>query len=394
MHSSRYKTVQLRHQTMPRHPVHVPARTAHISWVVLAAGCLCLTCLPGLDPGADGRAVAPEDATTDAAAADEAPNGASSASATLDASTPVPAASSSAAPQTSAQPQLVSMGFAITATYPEKAHTWRQVEQFNWQASADDLLPLAAEHPVDAKQCPAGMVLVDGQFILDLRSRDDSDEIMFAQNEACTRWLTLDRGFNGLCDRFDRDRWQAISARFPRKRVRFCMDRYEFPNTRGEYPLVVVTFSEAERYCTKVDKRLCTESEWTLACEGEEGLPFPYGYERDASACRIGILGPAPDKDTFVPRTLSRTARGIDLAWRGLRSGESARCVSPFSIEDMTGNVDEWTRSVRAYGYKMILKGGHWGAGRQRCRPQTRGHGPQYVRYDQGLRCCRDAAEP
>jgi formylglycine-generating enzyme required for sulfatase activity len=56
----------------------------------------------------------------------------------------------------------------------------------------------------------------------------------------------------------------------------------------------------------------------------------------------------------------------------------------------MTGNVDEWTRSVRNYGYKMILKGGHWGPGRQRCRPQTRGHGPYYIRYDQGFRCCAD----
>ena len=30
--------------------------------------------------------------------------------------------------------------------------------------------------------------------------------------------------------------------------------------------------------CSAQGKRLCGESEWTLACEGEEHLPYPYGY--------------------------------------------------------------------------------------------------------------------
>jgi len=301
-----------------------------------------------------------------------------------------PTASASVSPAAPTGPRLLALGFSFSATHPEKNHTWHLVEKLNWQASSADLPPLPGEAPIDSKSCPEGMVLVAGNYLLDTKGRDDTDEVQYMQNAACSRWLTKDRGVNALCDRFERHDWARISGRLPRKAMRFCIDRYEFPNARGEFPLVAATFAESEAYCKKVGKRVCTENEWTFACEGEEGLPFPYGYERDVSVCNIGILGPAPGEDTFVPRTLERTARGIDLAWRGKRAGESPRCTSPFGVEDMTGNVDEWTRSVRPYGYQMILKGGHWGPGRQRCRPQTRGHGPNYVRYDQGVRCCRD----
>jgi formylglycine-generating enzyme len=284
----------------------------------------------------------------------------------------------------------------VTKVYRERRLSWRQLGGLNWQAVAEDLPALPPEavraDRGGAVSCPARMELVAGGFLVDRAGRDDTDEVMFAQNRACSLWLTADRGVNGLCNRFDRDRWQEAAAGFPRRPMRFCIDRYEYPGVHGEFPLVVATFSESEAYCAREGKRLCTESEWTFACEGEEGRPYPYGYERDQGACRIGVMGPGPDDETFKPRTTARTARGLDLAWRALRSGESPRCESPFGVMDMTGNVDEWTRTVRKYGYKMIMKGGHWGPARQRCRPQTRGHGPYYVRYDQGFRCCAEAA--
>jgi formylglycine-generating enzyme len=286
---------------------------------------------------------------------------------------------------------IESLGFAITAVHPEKQLAWRQVEQMHWQAVAPEQPLAGVPAAVEPKGCRDGMVLIEGNFLLDRRGRDDNDEVMFLQNQACSHWLTPDRGVNGLCDKFDPQRWHELSAPLPRKAMRVCMDRYEFPNVQGEFPLVVATYAESEKLCARVGKRLCTESEWTIACEGEEGRPFVTGYSVDEAACNIGILGPSPDADTFRPRFLERTARGIDYAWRGKRSGEMAACTSPFGVQDMIGNVDEWTRSVRSYGYKMILKGGHWGPGRHRCRPQTRGHGPFYIRYDQGLRCCGDA---
>ena len=298
---------------------------------------------------------------------------------------PPPAASSAAHADTPAAPLA-----SVTKVYREPRLTWRQLEVVNWQAAAEGLPALPPEPTLSPSSCPAGMRLAAGGYLLDRDGRDDTDAVMFAQNQACTFFRTDDRGVNALCDRFDRDAWLRTSAALPRRPMRVCVDRYEFPDVYGEYPLVVVTYAESKAYCAKVGKRLCTESEWTFACEGEEGSPYPYGYERDPSACNIGVLGPGPIEDTFSPRTTAHTAHGIDVSFRGKRSGEAPRCVSPFGVSDLTGNVDEWTHTVRRYGYEMIMKGGHWGPGRHRCRPQTRGHGPHYVRYDQSFRCCTD----
>ncbi|MDP9149854.1 MAG: formylglycine-generating enzyme family protein, partial [Myxococcota bacterium] len=63
-------------------------------------------------------------------------------------------------------------------------------------------------------------------------------------------------------------------------------------------------------------------------------------------------------------------------------------------VYDMTGNVDEYTKSVSPAGSPAILKGGYWGPVRTRCRPTTRAHGPLHAFYQQGFRCCHGAPEP
>jgi hypothetical protein len=295
-----------------------------------------------------------------------------------------PAASNAAA---GAPPKLE---LEVTRIHHQRRFAWRQVREVNWQAVADGLAPLPEAKQRGSGACPTGMLPIDGGFLVDPDGRDDTDFVLGLQNQSCTLWRTRNHGVEGLCDRFDRDRWLRAQAQLRRKPLSFCIDRYEFPNVHGEFPLVAVTFAESEAYCARAGKRLCTESEWTFACEGPEGMPYPYGYERDKSACNVDVLAAGAPATTFQPRTLPSTARGIDAAWQGRRSGASPGCVGPFGVEDLTGNVDEWTRSVRRYGYRMIMKGGHWGPARQRCRPQTRGHGPRYLRYDQGFRCCQN----
>lgn len=304
-------------------------------------------------------------------------------------SAPMPAAPISEAPRPPG-PRMLTLGYTLTETHRMPRFEWRRWQELHWQGVSGAMPPLPTEPVSDPGGCPSGMLRVKGRFVLDATGRSDTDEVAVLQNQTCTFWRTADRGENGLCDRFDAERWRAKVAALPRRELDYCIDRYEYPNAYGELPLVVVTFSEAETFCKKESKRLCSEDEWTFACEGEEALPYPYGFERDAEACNISVLGPGPTKDMFSPRTTKDTARGIDLSWRGKRSGEVARCRSPFGVMDLTGNVDEWTVNARKYGRKMIMKGGHWGPARQRCRPATRGHGPFYLRYDQGFRCCAD----
>ncbi len=296
-----------------------------------------------------------------------------------------PHAASTDAPQ---RARVLELGLPVVS-FRAKKLSWRRVSGLNWQAIADDLPPLrtgseAADAKVASGRCPAGMVAVEGNMLVDRRGREDTDDVERAQDKTCETWRVPGR----VCDKFSEEKWKESSQAFPRKKMQFCIDRFEYPNRLGEYPLVVATYAESAAYCAREKKRLCTETEWTFACEGEEGRPYPYGYVRDATACPLDRPRIEPDDETFAPRTTARTAKGIDTMWKGERSGAFARCTSPFGVRDTTGNVDEWTTSVRSWGYRMILKGGHWSPVRGRCRPQTRGHGPLYVNVETGFRCC------
>ena len=176
------------------------------------------------------------------------------------------------------------------------------------------------------------------------------------------------------------------------------MDRYEYPNQEGVLPAVMVNYVEALTTCRAEGKRLCTEDEWTFACEGEERVPYPYGYDRDPTACNIDRPHLLPDFEAFSrPTLVSGEVQRLD---KRVRSGEMARCVSPFGVHDLTGNVDEWTVNPlpkRDAGQDVSsLKGGYFGPIRARCRPVTRSHNRWFRFYQVGFRCCADpdAAPP
>lgn len=243
--------------------------------------------------------------------------------------------------------------------------------------------PLIAEEyftlKVPTRSCPAGMIHVVGDS---LPGRDDYVEIL--QDSTCTEWISTQ--FPARCARFDGKAWGKIRSKLPTHRMDFCIDTYEYPNVKGEVPRVYVSWNEAKGVCGSLGKRLCTEEEWIFACEGEEGLPYPYGYERDANSCNIDHRWIEPD----VKALQDSKRRGGELVrlWQGVPSGSMEKCASPFGVHDMTGNIDELTTSTRKSGYRSVLKGGYWSTVRNRCRPSTRIHDENFVSYQEGLRCC------
>jgi formylglycine-generating enzyme required for sulfatase activity len=172
----------------------------------------------------------------------------------------------------------------------------------------------------------------------------------------------------------------------------FCIDRYEWPNVAGELPKVMNTWRDARASCTERGKRLCTEDEWTLACEGPERLGFPYGNVRDSTACPFDKPSPRVNE----ARLFYKKTQAAELARLDQRdpSGSYARCVSPFGVHDMTGSVDEWVHHPPGKPYRSSLKGGNWGEYRNACRPVTRGHGEGWRYYQTGFRCCSDLPSP
>jgi formylglycine-generating enzyme required for sulfatase activity len=218
------------------------------------------------------------------------------------------------------------------------------------------------------------MVLVEGEYCPYVGHR-------------CLEWIDEKRD---RCQKYDP---KPICEGKIEKR-RFCVDRYEYPNQKGVYPAVMTSYIDADAACKAEGKRLCTSSEWTFACEGEEKLPYPYGSERDATACNIDRPYRLPEMEAFSHD--KKISSEIDRLDQRVASGSMERCVSPFGVHDMTGNVDEWVVNERPDPEKNIdisaLKGGYFGPIRARCRPMTNSHNRWFRFYQVGFRCCAGAS--
>lgn len=276
---------------------------------------------------------------------------------------------------------------------------WRLVDGKHWQISASDgedpNITDRAENTRGA--CTPGMVEVKGNMKADPPKRVmfDPKSAEEMQKTTCTKWIQKE--YPERCAVFDRDAWLAKSKDMATKPMHFCMDRFEYPNRKGGYPVIFINWNEAKNLCAKESKRLCTEDEWTFACEGEEAMPYPYGYVRSPEKCPIdGKWRAFNEKPLAADRAGFEAMMELDRLWQGVASGGSPGCKSPFGVYDMTGNIDEWTSSVRGERdrHQSILKGGYWGPVRTRCRPATRSHDENHAFYQQGFRCCSDAPPP
>lgn len=272
-------------------------------------------------------------------------------------------------------------------------HDWRLKLGKHWQIVSS---PSESQETTDAAEgtrgaCGTGMVEVKGRMKQDPSANSfyDHKSIEEMQKTTCTKWINRD--YPERCAVFDRDKWLAMSKDLETKPMNFCMDRFEYPNQKGAYPWISVSWYEAEDLCASEGKRLCDENEWTFACEGEEATPYPYGYVRDARICVSDQQWRPFHESAMRPRDGNTAMAEVDRLWQGFPSGAQPKCRSPFGVYDMTGNVDEWTRTSRDGERPSILKGGYWGPVRTRCRPSTRSHDENHIFYQEGFRCCADA---
>jgi hypothetical protein len=230
-------------------------------------------------------------------------------------------------------------------------------------------------NPDSEKVCGQGMVLVDGIYCPYV-------------GHTCTKFLNEEKD---VCQKYAPE--VLCEGRLSHRR--YCMDVYEYPNMEGVVPTVMVDWNDARRACAVEGKRLCTTEEWEFACEGPQMWPYPYGIDRDPAACNIDRTYTLPEMESFSdPWKISEEVERLD---KRVASGEMARCVSPFGVHDMTGNVDEWVMNEHGKReekpFKSTLKGGYWGPIRARCRPITSTHNEWFSFYQVGFRCCKDAKD-
>ncbi|MBI4951006.1 MAG: SUMF1/EgtB/PvdO family nonheme iron enzyme [Myxococcales bacterium] len=247
--------------------------------------------------------------------------------------------------------------------------------------------------------CPGGMVLVAGAYCPEVEQKCVAHTKDYEQQErrraqAKAEGRTFDeRPAPERCVRFAEPSRCLSRERRP---VRFCMDRYEWPNRQGELPALLRTWTEAHRACADVHKRLCTADEFNFACEGEDLRPYSYGYARDDTRCNVDKPYVQPNQSILVPYDLCQEhARcRTHLAELDQREPAGSRpgCVSPFGVFDLNGNVNEWVeRPGETAPRRSGLKGGWWGPARSRCRPMVTAHDENYAGYEVGFRCCADA---
>jgi sulfatase modifying factor 1 len=224
--------------------------------------------------------------------------------------------------------------------------------------------------------CPADMVLVDGDYCEDLQVK-------------CIRKWEAPQNHLWVCEEVE----QPTRCLGPTRPMRYCIDRYEFPNRKGVRPMVMQNFYQAQLHCHQRGKRVCTESEWTKACEGPDNKPFPYGYVRDPKKCH----GDQPWDNPSGKKLIARDPGELERLWQGVKSGSQPHCVSDYGVHDMPANADELAAS-ETYGkgprsdFDNVTTGGPWYLGvRNMCRPKIYSHDESFAYYYLSWRCCQEA---
>ncbi len=218
-----------------------------------------------------------------------------------------------------------------------------------------------AVEPEAQSSCPDTMVLVQGMYCPDVR-------------HVCKKYMDPPGRYEFFrCAEYE----QPAQCQAPqRKFMRFCMDRDEYSNPGESLPANFQSWTMAERACKTSGKRVCMESEWNFACEGEEMRPYPYGFKRDPTACN------ADRTDIFMTDGTLKDLRAPGAAY--------PRCTSPFGVRNLTGNLEEFVTIDGSSPARPAMKGAYWQPSRNFCRAAQTAHDRYYNGTETGFRCCAD----
>ena len=227
-------------------------------------------------------------------------------------------------------------------------------------------------------------------------------------------------------DAFETDRYEVANAQYRRflqatgRRPPPYWDGDTYPDGQADYPVVGVSWDDADAYCGWVGKRLPTEAEWEKACRGADRRAYPWGnmweprranvesFDRAASPIEQAGVGPFVWEAAW--QLLRITGNRVEPSLRPV--GSYLDGASPYGVMDMAGNASEWvsdwynwsdyaampTRNPRNAGppWNHCLRGSSWHdptgnaawtQSMSRCSARNSSHETQDPRV--GFRCAR-----
>ena len=160
----------------------------------------------------------------------------------------------------------------------------------------------------------------------------------------------------------------------------------------GAVPQGYITGVQADAACQEAGKRLCSDSEWLRACQGEPATTYPYGDTRQPGVCndardRHPVVDYFESTDPSIWSKLGNAC--INQQDESLaRTGAHAGCVTDDGLFDMMGNLHEWTADPAG-----TFRGGFYAdtaINGQGCLYATTAHNTAHWDYSTGFRCCAD----
>jgi formylglycine-generating enzyme required for sulfatase activity len=196
------------------------------------------------------------------------------------------------------------------------------------------------------------------------------------------------------------DGWESRTARHWTAPGFWGKDGYRSGPGWPTFPVLGVSYYEAEAYAAFVGKRLPTEAEWEKAARGTDARTYPWGDSLDGSRANYARSG-----DPYETGDIQPTPVGF---YDGRRNAnpifQTTDSPSPCGAYDMAGNLQEWVQDwYGTYdkdqltnphgpgtGDFRVLRGGSFSntASFMRCAARWSGNADNQS-YCYGFRCAR-----
>jgi sulfatase modifying factor 1 len=222
-------------------------------------------------------------------------------------------------------------------------------------------------------------------------------------------------------DTFDIDRFEVTNAQYQRfvqatkRAAPPYWSGFNYPTGQVDYPVVGVSWDDANAYCNWIGKRLPTEAEWEKTCRSTDGRIYPWGNDWDSKRGNVERSSEQSwPMDWDQAWVLLRSAADYSSTRRLQPVGSCLDGASQAVVLDLVGNASEWvwdwynwrnyedmpTQNPRSAGppWNHSLRGSpwldpygstDWTQAMSRCAARNSSHETRDPRV--GFRCARSA---